>query len=44
MFLIVLLDKKNMVMLAGVTYGFWVHFRVYPAILAISFLLYFGKK
>lgn len=44
MFLLVLLDKRRALLWAGVVFGFWVHLRVYPAIFAIPFLLYFGKK
>jgi phosphatidylinositol glycan class M len=42
MFLMVALQKK--VFWAGVVFGFWVHFRVYPVIFGVGLLLYYGRN
>ena len=39
-----LLKNKKTNFIAGIVYGVWVHFRVYPVIFGISIIIYISNK
>ena len=40
----VLLKGKQRNVVAGIVYGLWVHFRVYPVIFGVTILIYISDK